>query len=309
MRKNLRTSSAGSAVRAFGVRGALSMKMGAFISLAGVLALSLALPTSALATGGPASLNSTLTNTINAQTLFLTSSVTTEGTGFRWTFTLTNPANNTVHIRAFTVAPNCDLHGVSDVTIAGKTPGTWTFDVFAASPQVDPTLESNKINFFLPALNAQDALLLLPGQTIVFSFHLANGADQSFRGHAGALDTFGFSGGTLGCPPPPVSGGGGVPPPSVIEVRQHGPFYLAEAYPAGSGRVSARSVAVIITTRRRTMQPRYWRNSSPGFRAAIASASPVASSSRSSAARKRSDGGTARSVMLSARTSSSSRRR
>jgi hypothetical protein len=103
--------------------------------------------------------------------------------------------------------------------------------VFAFNPQQDPTLENNKINWFVPVTGSQ-ALFLQPGQTKTYSFLLANGADPTFRGKAGALDTFGFSGDTLGCPPPPPpSGGGGTPGPG-IPVRQHGPFYLAEAYPA-----------------------------------------------------------------------------
>src|SRR5439155_15966145 len=85
----------------------------------------------------------------------------------------------------------------------------------------------------LSATSGGFGLFLLPGQAITFFFNLPNGADPTFRGKAGALDTFGFSGDTLGCPPPPVlppGGGGGVTPG--IPVRQHGPFYLAEAYPA-----------------------------------------------------------------------------
>ena len=78
MRKNLRTSSAGSALRAIAVRrGALSMKMGAFVSVAGILTLALAHP--ANAAGGPATLSSTLTSTLTTQPLNLTTSVIQNG--------------------------------------------------------------------------------------------------------------------------------------------------------------------------------------------------------------------------------------
>ena len=229
MRKSLRTSSAGNAVRAFGVRrGALSLKMGAFVSLAGVLSLALAQSASAQSVGGPGTLSSTLTATTTSQVLNLTTTVSQNGpASFTWTFILSNPSNNTVHIRSFTAAPFCDLTGVSGIV----DPAGWTHEVFAASPQQDPTLESNKVNWFVPTVGGSQGSFLLPGQTKIYSFVLKNGADPTFRGKAGALDTFGFSGDTLGCPPPP-QGGGGTPPPSVIEVRQHGPFYLAEAYPA-----------------------------------------------------------------------------
>ena len=103
--------------------------------------------------------------------------------------------------------------------------------MFAFNPQADPTLENNKINWFVPVTGSQNDFLK-PGQTKTYSFVLANGADPTFRGHAGALDTFGFSGDTLGCPPPPPPQTGGGNPGPGIPVRQHGPFYLAEAYPA-----------------------------------------------------------------------------
>src|SRR5690242_18665596 len=124
MRKNLRTSSAGSAVHAFGVRrGALSLKLGAFVSLAGALSLSLAQPAGAV--GGPNSLASTLTATTTGQSLNLVTTVTQNGPNdFTWTFTLSNPAGNTVQIRSFTVAPFCDLHGLIPGSIV--TPPGWT---------------------------------------------------------------------------------------------------------------------------------------------------------------------------------------
>jgi hypothetical protein len=201
------------------------MKMGAFISLAGLL--SVAVAPCANAVGTSATLSSTLTSTLTNQGLNLTSSVQPEGAAWRWSFTLSNPTGNTVQIRSFTIAPFCDLNGISNVVPQAG----WTFEVFAFSPQQDPTLENNKINFFVPVTGSQQ-LFLLPGRTYTYSFRLPNGADPSFRGRAGALDTFGFSGETLGCPPPPPpSGGGGTPPPGV-QVRQHGPFYLAQAYPA-----------------------------------------------------------------------------
>jgi len=236
MRKNLRTSSAGNAVRAFGVRrGALSLKMGAFVSLAGILALGFAQPAGAV--GGPGTLASTLTSTNTGQHLNLITTVTQNGpSDFTWTFTLTNPTGNSVEIRSFTVAPFCDLHGIIPGSIV--TPAGWTAEVFAQSPQVDPTLETNKVNWFVPTVGGSRSNFLgnvfnIGQQNVkTFSFRLTSGADPSFRGKAGALDTFGFSGDTLGCPPPPQGGGGGTPPPSTIEVRQHGPFYLAEAYPA-----------------------------------------------------------------------------
>jgi len=115
MSKNLRTSSAGSAPRACAVRqGAFSLKMGALISLSGALALSLVVPANAQV-GGPNTLASTLTTTQVTnppnQVLNLISTVTNgPGVGqFTWTFTLTNPFGNTVQIRAFTIAPRCDL--------------------------------------------------------------------------------------------------------------------------------------------------------------------------------------------------------
>ena len=107
MRKNLRTSSAGRAPRAIAVgRGALSMKMGAFVSVAAVLTLPLVLAASAQAVGGPAALSSTLTSTTTSQVLNLTTAVTANGPGsFHWSFTLSNPRTNTVNIRSFTAAP------------------------------------------------------------------------------------------------------------------------------------------------------------------------------------------------------------
>jgi hypothetical protein len=208
------------------------MKMGAFVSVVSALTLAVVLPAGAQPVGGPATLSSTLTSTTTSQVLNLTSTVTKNPGGtFHWSFTLLNPSGNTVHIRSFTAAPFCDLTGATNI---GQTPnpgGLWTFQVFAFSPQQDPTLENNKINWFLSAGGTMNQFLL-PGTAITFFFDLPNGADPAFRGKAGALDTFGFSGDTLGCPPPPpVQGGGGGPGPG-IPVRQHGPFYLAEAYPA-----------------------------------------------------------------------------
>src|ERR1700687_2431544 len=76
MRKNLRTSSAGNVPRATAVRrGALSMKMGALVSMAGAMALALALPASAQV-GGPGSLVSIMTATATTQQLTLTTTVT-----------------------------------------------------------------------------------------------------------------------------------------------------------------------------------------------------------------------------------------
>jgi hypothetical protein len=210
------------------VRGTMSFKMGAFFSLAGLLSMALAQPASAQ-TGGPATLASELTATTTQQKLQLVTTVTQIGASqFQWTFQLTNPFGNTVQIRSFTAAPFCDLTAAT-VT---QSPPNWTFEKFAFSPQQDPTLENNNINWFVPVTGSQGDVLL-PGQTKFFSFVLANGADPQFRGKAGALDTFGFSGDTLGCPPPPPppQGGGGNPGPG-IPVRQHGPFYLAQAYPA-----------------------------------------------------------------------------
>jgi hypothetical protein len=193
------------------------------------MVLSFAGSANAQAVGGPATLSSTLTATTTSQVLNLTTSVTQNSpSSFTWTFTLTNPTGNTVQIRSFTVAPFCDLTGAA---ITATPPG-WTQEVFAFSPQVDPTLELNKVNWFVPNTSST-SLWLQPGQTKTFAFVLSRGADPLFRGKAGALDTFGFSGDTLGCPPPPTPpppgpGGGG----PGIPVRQHGPFYLAQAYPA-----------------------------------------------------------------------------
>ncbi|MGI8551025.1 MAG: hypothetical protein ACR2PL_09615 [Dehalococcoidia bacterium] len=196
--------------------------------MASALTLPFVLAASAQAVGGPATLSSQLTSTTTSQVLNLTTTVTqNSATSFTWTFTLSNPFGNTVQIRSFTAAPFCDLTGATNVT----DPSAWTHNITASSPQTDPTLETNKIQWFVQVGQPQSASLL-PGQTQVFSVVLPNGADPTFRGKAGALDTFGFSGDTLGCPPPPpVQGGGGTPGPG-IPVRQHGPFYLAEAYPA-----------------------------------------------------------------------------
>jgi hypothetical protein len=207
------------------------MKMGAFVSLVSALSLANAIPASAQ-TGGPGSLASTLTTTqtgLTNQVLNLVTTVTGPVAGrFTWTFTLTNPTGNTVQIRAFTIAPRCFLGGVTNII----DPPGWTHEVFAADPSVDPTLETNKVNWFVPITGSQSQWLQ-PGTTKTFQFQLGNGADPSFRGFAGALDTAGFSGDTLGCPPPapPPNPGGGNPGPG-IPVRQHGPFYLAQAYPA-----------------------------------------------------------------------------
>jgi len=208
------------------------MKMGALVSMAGALALALVGPANAQ-TGGPGTLASTLTTTQTGLTNQVLNLLTTVQNGpgagqFTWSFTLTNPTGNTVQIRSFTIAPRCDLTGVTGVI----DPPGWTHEVFANSPQVDPTLETNKVNWFVP-VTGSTSQWLQPGTTRVFSFVLTMGADPTFRGFAGALDTAGYSGETLGCPPPPPppSGGGGNPGPG-IPVRQHGPFYLAEAYQA-----------------------------------------------------------------------------
>src|SRR5260370_32806731 len=148
MRKNLRTSSAGSAPRANAVRrGALSMKMGAFISVAGILALPLVLAASAQATGSAQTLSSTLTSTTTSQILNLTTAVTLNPSGsWHWSFTLSNPMSNTVRIRSFTAAPFWDLSGATNI---GQTPnpgGLWTFEGFAVSPQVDPAVVTNTVD-------------------------------------------------------------------------------------------------------------------------------------------------------------------
>jgi hypothetical protein len=239
MSKNLRTGNAGSLPRALVRRGAHSMKLGAFLSIAGVLAAALAGPASAQSTGGSQSLTSNLTNTADSEVLILVTSVSQISISpprFQWRFDLSNPLFNPTNgraqthvIRSFTAAPFCDLTGAV-VTIE---PQGWTHEVFAASPQQDPTLETNKINWFVPVTPNTNTtpFQLGPGNSKIFAFVLDHGADASFHGRASALDTVGFSGETLGCPPPPVSGGGGAPPPG-IQIRQHGPFFLAEAYPA-----------------------------------------------------------------------------
>src|SRR5260221_7822455 len=120
----------------------------------------MALARPASATGGPATLSSTLTSTITSQVLNLTTNVIQNSpTNFTWVFTLSNPSGNTVQIRSFTAAPNCDLTGVQNVT----DPTGWTHDVFAFSPQADPTLENNKVNWFVPVSGSQ-LLFLQPGQ-------------------------------------------------------------------------------------------------------------------------------------------------
>lgn len=157
------------------------------------------LPQAQCCAGQPCAPNqagSALTSTHTNQVLLLATTVTQEGPArYRWTFHLENPPVNTVQIRSFTAAPFCDLTAVSGLT----DPPGWTHEVFGFDPARDPTLEHNKVNWFVPVGSGAFGDDLRPGQSRTFSFILNRGAGSRNSGKAGALNTFGFSGSIPGC--------------------------------------------------------------------------------------------------------------
>src|SRR5438034_8229176 len=149
--------------------------------------------------GQAAHLDSTLTSTRTSQVILLSTDVFPLGNGlYRWSFTLTNPIGNTSRIRFFTAAPNCDLSQISNI----QTPAGWVSMAFRDRSSAP---DAPKINWFVdsgqpgPLSPGSPWLNPIPGQNVkVFSFDLPFGANNQ-NGHAGALNTFGFSGATLGC--------------------------------------------------------------------------------------------------------------
>jgi pimeloyl-ACP methyl ester carboxylesterase len=164
------------------------------------------------ARGQAAHLDSLLTSTGTPQVLQLSTDVFPLGNGlFRWQFTLTNPIGNTSRIRFFTAAPNCDLTQISNVL----SPPGWAAQVYhnrSESP------DGPKINWMVaagqpgPFSLGTPWLNPVPGQNVKqFSFDLPVGANNQ-TGQAGALNTFGFSGPTLGCQIGSLSLTGACPP-------------------------------------------------------------------------------------------------
>jgi pimeloyl-ACP methyl ester carboxylesterase len=151
------------------------------------------------ASGQAAHLSSTLTSTRTFQVLQLSSDVVPLGNGlYRWSFTLTNPLGNTARGRFFTVAPNCDLSQITNI----QSPPGWVAVPYRNQSE---SPDGPKINWFVatgqpgPFALGSPWLNPVPGQnTKVFSFDLPFGANNQ-TGHVGALDTYGFSGATLGC--------------------------------------------------------------------------------------------------------------
>jgi pimeloyl-ACP methyl ester carboxylesterase len=171
--------------------------------------------------GQAAHLDSTLTSTRTLQVLPLSSDVAPLGNGLhRWSFTLTNPIGNTSRIRFFTVAPNCDLTQITNI----QSPPGWVAIPYRNQSE---SPDGPKINFFVasgqpgPFSRGTPWLNPVPGQNIkVFSFDLPFGANNQ-TGHAGALNTYGFSGATLGCQVGSLSITGACPPaiqPSLFQV-------------------------------------------------------------------------------------------
>jgi pimeloyl-ACP methyl ester carboxylesterase len=171
--------------------------------------------------GQAAHLDSTLTSTRTLQVLQLSSDVAPLGNGlYRWSFTLTNPIGNTSRVRFFTVAPNCDLSQITNL----QTPPGWVAVPYRNRSEAP---DGPKINWFVasgqpgPYSPGTPWLNPVPGQNIkVFSFDLPFGANNQ-TGHAGALNTYGFSGATLGCQIGSLSITGACPPasqPSVFQV-------------------------------------------------------------------------------------------
>jgi hypothetical protein len=169
-----------------------------------------------------AQMDSTLTSTQTAQVLQLRSTVFPLGNGlYRWQFTLTNPIGNTSRIRFFTIAPNCDLTQVSNV----QSPAGWMAQVFRNTTE---SPDAPKLNFVVgngqPGPFDFNSPWLNPvfGQNVkLFSFDLPFGANNQ-TGRAGALNTYGFSGATLGCQIGSLTITGACPPqanPSVFRVN------------------------------------------------------------------------------------------
>jgi hypothetical protein len=171
-----------------------------------------------------AHMTSNLTSTATAQVLQLASDVVPLANGlYRWTFTLSNPIGNTTRVRFFTAAPNCDLTQISNI----QSPPGWIFQVFRNQTEA---ADAPKINWFVatgqPGPFSPGTPWLNPvfGQNVkVFSFDLPFGANNQ-NGLAGALNTFGFSGATLGCNIGSLSITGACPPqnqPGAFRVSFH----------------------------------------------------------------------------------------
>jgi pimeloyl-ACP methyl ester carboxylesterase len=171
--------------------------------------------------GQAAHMDSTLTSTHTFQVLQLSTDVVPLGNGlYRWSFTLTNPLGNRARGRFFTAAPNCDLSQISNI----QSPPGWVAQVYRNKSEAP---DAPKINWFIPPGQPgpfspfSPWLNPVPGQNVkVFSFDLPFGANNQ-SGHVGALDTYGFSGATLGCQIGNLSITGACPPmdrPTVFEV-------------------------------------------------------------------------------------------
>jgi pimeloyl-ACP methyl ester carboxylesterase len=158
-----------------------------------------------------AHLDSSLTSTRTAQVILLSSDVFPLGNGlYRWSFTLTNPLGNTSRIRFFTAAPNCDLSQITNI----QSPAGWVAMAFRDKSEAP---DAPKVNWMVasgqpgPLSPGSPWLNPFPGQNVkVFSFDLPFGANNQ-NGLAGALNTFGFSGKTLGCQVGNLSITGGCP--------------------------------------------------------------------------------------------------
>ncbi len=174
--------------------------------------------------GQAAHMDSTLTSTRTPQVLQLASDVFPLGNGlFRWQFTLTNPLGNTSRVRFFTAAPNCDLSQITNV----QSPFGWTVQVFRNKTEA---ADAPKVNWFVapgqpgPFTPGSPWLNPVLGQNVkVFSFDLPIGANNQ-SGLAGALNTYGFSGATLGCQVGSLTVTGACPPtgkPGAFRVNFH----------------------------------------------------------------------------------------
>jgi pimeloyl-ACP methyl ester carboxylesterase len=146
-----------------------------------------------------AHLDSTLTSTLTPQVILLSTDVFPLGNGlFRWSFTLTNPIGNTSRIRFFTAAPNCDLSQIANI----QSPPGWVAVAFRDKSEAP---DAPKVNWMVasgqpgPLSPGSPWLNPFPGQNVkTFSFDIPMGANNQ-NGRAGALNTYGFSGFTLGC--------------------------------------------------------------------------------------------------------------
>jgi hypothetical protein len=151
------------------------------------------------AQGQAAHMDSLLTSTGTSQVLQLASDVVPLGNGlYRWSFRLANPIGNASRIRFFTASPNCDLSQISNI----QSPLGWTFQLYRNQTEAP---DAPKINWFVapgqpgPYSPGTPWLNPVPGQNVkLFSFDLPFGANNQ-SGRAGALNTYGFSGATLGC--------------------------------------------------------------------------------------------------------------